>query len=262
MALVESTVVASVMTITLSDEERRNALSAQLCLEFMDAIDEAERNDKVRVVVVTNQGSVFCAGANLAERSNPDKSKVERKIEFSELFRRVAISPKPFVGRLNGHCVAGGVGLAAVMDISVAIDSAMFGFSEVRLGVTPAIISVVCLPKMRLADAKSAFLRGDRFPASRAVEMGLINKSVASDELDGEVKAIVNDLLAGEPNAIAAAKRLTYVVPAMTANNAFAYAAELSASFFNSDEAREGMAAFLEKRPASWVKKVSDESTK
>src|SRR5665213_2627877 len=102
MALIESTIVDSVMTITLSDEERRNALSARLCLEFMDAIDAAERNDKVRVVVVTNRGSVFCAGANLAERSNPDKSKVERKVEFSELFRRVAVSPKPFVGRLNG----------------------------------------------------------------------------------------------------------------------------------------------------------------
>ncbi|HEY5266998.1 MAG TPA: enoyl-CoA hydratase-related protein [Acidimicrobiales bacterium] len=261
MALIESTVVDSVMTITLCDEERRNALSAQLCLEFVDAIEEAERDANVRVVVVTNRGSVFCAGANLAERSNPDESEAVRKIEFSELFRRVAISPKPFVGRLNGHCVAGGVGLAAVMDISVAIDSAMFGFSEVRLGLTPAIISVVCLPKMRLAEAKSSFLRGDRFPASRAVEMGLINKSVASDELDDEVRAVVNDLLAGEPRAIAASKRLTYVVPTMTSDDAFAYAAELSASFFNSDEAREGMTAFFEKRTASWVKNVSHDAT-
>jgi len=261
MALIERTVVNGVMTVTLCDEERRNALSAQLCLEFVDAIDEAERNDNVRVVVVTNRGSVFCAGANLTERSNPDESDKVRKVPFSELIQRVAVSPKPFVGRLRGHCVAGGVGLAAVMDISVAIDSATFGFSEVRLGLTPAIISVVCMPKMRLADAKSAFLRGDRFPASRAVEMGLINQCVASDELDHVVGGIVNDLLAGEPNAIAATKRLTHVVPAMTSDDAFSYTAELSASFFNSDEAREGMAAFFEKRPASWVKKVSNEST-
>jgi methylglutaconyl-CoA hydratase len=255
MALVESTLSESVMTITLCDEEGHNALSAQLCLELMDAIERAERNDNVRVVLVTNRGSIFCAGANLADRSFALKAKSEPRVDFSDLLRRIQLSPLPFVGRLNGHCVAGGVGLAAAMDISVAIDSAKFGFSEVRVGVTPAIISVVCLPKMRPADARSAFLRGNRFPAARAVEMGLINKSVPSNELDDEIGAIVNDLLAGEPRAIALAKRLTYEVPTMTSDEAFVWATALSSDLFNSDEAREGIAAFLEKRPASWVKK-------
>jgi methylglutaconyl-CoA hydratase len=261
MALVENTVVESVMTITLCDEERRNALSVQLCSELLDAIDEAEDNDNVRVVVVTNRGTVFCAGANLAERSKVEEPVGERRVEFSELFRRISASPKPFVGRLNGHCVAGGVGLAAVMDISVAVDFAKFGFTEVRVGVAPAIISVVCLPKMRLGDARSAFLRGERFSAAEAVAMGLINKSVTSDELDHEIEAIVNDLLAGEPHAIAASKLLTNVVPTMSSDDAFVWAAALSQSFFATDEALEGMTAFLEKRPASWVRTVSKDTT-
>jgi methylglutaconyl-CoA hydratase len=155
--------------------------------------------------------------------------------------------------------VAGGVGLAAVMDISIAIDSARFGFSEVRLGVAPAIISVVCLPKMRLGDAQSAFLRGDRFSAVEAARMGLINKAVVPGELDREIDAVVNDLLAGEPHALAVAKQLTFTVPAMSEEEAFAWTAQLSAQLFQSNGAREGMTAFLEKRSASWVEKFPRE---
>lgn len=258
MELVESKIVERVMTITLCDEERRNALSEQLLRELLEAIDTAENDERVRVIVLTNRGTVFCAGANLAERSSDHRREGDaRSVELSELFQRIRRSPKPFVGRVAGHCVAGGVGLAAVMDISVAIDSAKFGFTEVRVGVAPAIISVVCLPKMRLADAQSAFLRGNRFPAEEAARIGLINKAVSPDEIDREVDAVVNDLLAGEPHALAAAKQLTFRVPTMSQEEAFAWTAQLSAGLFQSDEAREGMTAFLEKRPASWVEKIS-----
>jgi methylglutaconyl-CoA hydratase len=258
MTLIESTEREGVMTITLADEERRNALSAQLCVELVDAIDAAEANDDVRVVIVTNRGSVFCAGADLAERSSGNAPTGSRHVEFSEIFQRILNSPKPFVGRLNGHCVAGGVGLAAAMDISVAIESATFGFSEVRVGVAPSVISVVCLPKMRLGDAKAAFFRGNRFSASDAVAMGLINYSATTSELDHVINDVVNDLLAGEPHAIAAAKQLTNVVPSMSRDDAFVWAAALSQRLFSTDEAKEGMTAFLEKRPASWVTNVSD----
>jgi methylglutaconyl-CoA hydratase len=258
MGVVETEVANSVMTITLSDEERRNALSYQLLSELMDALDAAENDPRVRVIVLTNRGTTFCAGANLAERSSDHQRGVgARSVDLSELFRRIRLSPKPFVGRLAGHCVAGGVGLAAVMDISIAIDSAKFGFTEVRVGVAPAIISVVCLPKMRLADAQSAFLRGNRFSAEEAARIGLINKAVSSEEIDREIDAVVNDLLAGEPHALAAAKQLTFLVPAMSLEEAFAWTAQLSAELFQSDEAREGMTAFLEKRAASWVEKIS-----
>lgn len=262
MALIETEVQDGVMTITLSDEPRRNALSRQLLSEFVDAIDLAEDASGVRVVVVTNRGSVFCAGADLSERSSGASSGAEgRLVELSELFMRIRRSPLPFVGRINGHCVAGGVGLSAVMDISVALDTAMFGFTEVRVGVAPAMISVVCLPKMRLADASAAFLRGNRFSASEAARMGLINL-VANDEgIDADVLEIVNDLLAGEPHAIAAAKQLTVTVPLLEINEAFAWTTKLSQRLFASDEAREGMTAFLEKRPASWVPRAESGGT-
>jgi methylglutaconyl-CoA hydratase len=258
MRVVETEIAGSVMTITLSDEGRRNALSRQLLSELMDAIDAGENDPRVRVIVLTNRGTTFCAGANLAERSSePHREVGARSVELADLFRRIRRSPKPFVGRVAGHCVAGGVGLAAVMDISIAIDSAKFGFTEVRLGVAPAIISVVCLPKMRLADAQNAFLRGNRFSAEEAARIGLINSAVSPDEIDREIDAVVNDLLAGEPHALAAAKQLTFSVPAMSEEEAFAWTAQLSAELFQSNEAHEGMTAFLEKRPASWVEKLS-----
>ncbi len=257
MELITAETSDSVMTITLRDEARRNALSDQLVAELMNAVDQAESGDDVRVVVVTNQGSVFSAGANLAERliDRPPVSG-ERRYELNELLWRIRNSPKVFVGRIAGHCVAGGVGLAAAMDISVAIDSATFGFSEVRLGVAPAVISVVCLPKMRLADAQSAFLRGNRFSAGEAARMGLINEAVAADQIDAAIHAVLNDLLAGEPRALAAAKSLAANVPSMSEEEAFAWTAQLSSTLFQGDGAKEGMAAFFEKRPASWVTTV------
>ncbi len=252
MSVVETGVDGSVMTITLCDEERRNALSDEMISALMEAINVAERDSRVRVVILTNKGSVFCAGANLAERATTTPHENGR-FALPQLLQRVRVSPKPFVGRVAGHCVAGGVGLAAVTDVSVAIETATFGFSEVRIGVAPAIISVVCLAKMRRGDAQSAFLRGNRFSATEAANLGLINMAVAPESLDAEVEKVVNDLLAGEPNALAATKLLTASVPSMDDDEAFAWAADLSATLFTSDEAKEGMRAFLEKRPASWV---------
>ena len=251
MALVESSLAAGVLTVTLNDEPRRNALSSDLLVELVDILDAADADDAVRVVVLTNAGTVFCAGANLAQQSSGDSA--GRTVDMAEVFARFRLSPKPYVGRIAGHCVAGGMGLAAAMDISVAIDTAKFGFTEVRVGVAPAMISVLCLPKLREADARAAFLRGNRFPATEAARIGLINSAVPADQLDAAVDEIVADLLAGGPNAIAASKRLLAEVPEMDVADAFPWTQVLSADLFRSDEAKEGMTAFLEKRPASWV---------
>jgi len=260
--LIKVSASGGVLTITLDDVGRRNVLSRHMVLELLAAIDDAEKDSSVRVVVVTNEGTVFCAGADLAEASRGNSGQPSGSgADLSELLFRIVSSPKPFVGRLNGHCVAGGLGLAAAMDFSVAVSHAKFGFSEVRIGVAPAIISVVCLPKMRLADAKAAFLRGDRFLADEAVRIGLVNVAVAPDQLDSEVASVVNDFLAGEPSAMAVAKGLATPLSGPELREAFTKMAQLSADMFASEGAREGMAAFLEKRPASWVPHVTvDES--
>jgi enoyl-CoA hydratase/carnithine racemase len=230
MPLVETDLSGRVMTITLADEERRNSLSRQLTGELVAALDIADHDPAVRVVILTNKGTVFCAGANLADQSSADTTAVPgRDLDPRALFGRFRHSPKPYVGRIAGHCVAGGMGLAAALDISVAVDHATFGFTEVRIGVAPAMISVVCLPKMRPADARAAFLRGHRFRAAEAVRMGLIN------------------------SAVPAAKQLMVVVPGLPEDEAFEWTAALSARLFAGDEAREGITAYLEKRPASWI---------
>ncbi len=251
MGVVETDLAGGVLTVTLADEANRNALGGRLVEELLDALDAADADPAVRVVVLTNRGSVFCAGANLAERSYSYSPAAVR--DPAELFGRFARSPKPYVGRIAGHCIAGGMGLAAAMDIAIAADDARFGFTEVRIGVAPAVISVVCLPKLRPADARAAFLRGNRFSAGEAAEMGLIHAAVARDRLDDEVDAVIADLLAGSPAAIAASKRLLAEVQASPIDDAFRWTAELSAELFRSDEAREGMTAFLEKRTAAWV---------
>ena len=256
MPVTESRVADGVMTITLNDVDRRNAISRALLHELVELIDVVDSSPLVRVVVLTNVGNVFCAGANLAEFSSPGAPSGTGTIELSELFMRIRQSPKPWVGRINGHCMGGGVGLAAVMDISVAVDTAKFAFSEVRLGVAPAVISVVVLSKIRFADAQAHFLRGDRFGAARAADMGLINQSVGEEELDGAVTAIINDLLAGAPGALAVTKQLAMRVPNLSVDDAFAWTAQVSAERFASDEAREGMSAFFEKRTAQWVRRL------
>jgi methylglutaconyl-CoA hydratase len=250
MSLVTWATERGVRTLTLNDEARRNALSHDLVAELVALCDEADEDPTVRVIVITNAGTTFCAGANLSERAGGSPVGA---IDPTTLFGRFARSPKPYVGRIAGHCVAGGMGLAAALDITVARQSARFGFTEVRVGVAPAMISVVCLPKMRRSDAAAAFLRGHRFSASDAAAMGLITYAVPDDDLDATVDAVVADVLAGGPHALAAAKELLARVPAMGTVDAFSWTMDLSGRLFTSEEAREGMSAFLEKRPASWV---------
>ena len=241
-----------VMTATLVDVDNRNALGAALIGGLLDAVAAANADPDVRALVVTNEGSTFCAGANLKERSSASAKKAGSG-GFDELLEAIQTSPTPIVGRIAGHVVGGGNGLAAALDISIAAEDAKFGFSEVRLGVAPAIISVVCLPKMRHGEAMEAFLRGHRFPASRAAELGLINRAVPRDQLDAAVEEVLADLRKGGPTALGFAKSLVYRVPAMEQKEAFQWAGKLSAELFAGEEAAEGMKAFLGKRKPAWA---------
>lgn len=258
-----------VMTVTLSDVDNRNALGAGLVSGLMDAIDAANAAPDVRAVVVTNIGSTFCAGANLKERSAANtaaskKPKGEKSSSaspgggFEDLLYKVQASPTPIIGKIKGHVVGGGMGLAASLDISIAVDDVKFGFTEVRLGVAPAIISVVCLPKMRPGDAMEAFLRGNRFPSTRAAELGLINRAVPADQIDDEVESVLSDLRKGGPNALGFCKQLVREVPLMVQKDAFAWTAQLSGELFKGEEAAEGMKAFLQKRKPAWIESTDD----
>jgi len=246
-----------VTTVTLADVENRNALGGALVNGLHAAITSANSDDSVRAVVVTNEGNTFCAGANLKERSGQSAT-AAAAVSFEELLHTIQTSPTPVIGRINGHVVGGGNGLAAALDISIASEDVKFGFTEVRLGVAPAIISVVCLPKMRRGEALEAFMRGNRFPAAKAAELGLINRAVPAPALDDAVEEVLADLRRGGPNAIGFAKRLVYEVPAMGQKEAFDWTSRHSAELFAGEEAAEGMAAFLARRPAPWAPQGDD----
>lgn len=236
-----------VATITLDRPEERNALSGALMTSLGEHLQEAGGDPACRVVVLTNSGPAFCAGADLKGGGEPPR------FSLPELLTMILELEKPVIGRIAGHCMGGGVGLAAACDVSVVATGARFGFREVRVGVAPAIISVVCLPKMRAGDALELFLTGNQVSAERAVELGLVNFAVEEEELDAKVNELTDAILQGAPAALAAAKGLVHKVPQLSREDAFSFTAELSAELFSSAEAREGRAAFLEKRPPSWA---------
>jgi methylglutaconyl-CoA hydratase len=247
--------VRGVATITLNRPENRNALSMELVESLAAHLGEATADARVRVIVLTGAGTVFCAGADLKERRTVSggAESDDDLPTFVRVFQAIANSPQPVVAKLNGHAMAGGLGLACSCDIVIAPKRAQMGFTEVRIGVAPAIISVVCLPKLRTADAAELFLTGERISAIRAAEVGLVNKVVADDQVDAATEELVGKLLLGGPQALAATKQLLRRVPQMSADDAFRWTAKLSADLFASDEARSGMDAFGRKQPPPWV---------
>ena len=253
------TVSGGVGTITLNRPDNRNALSTELVESLRSHMDEAIADPAVRVIVLTGAGTVFCAGADLKERRTVSAATADDDLpSFIRIFQAIRNAPKPVVGKLNGAALAGGLGLACSCDITIAPERAMFGFTEVRIGVAPAIISVVCLPKLRPADAAELFLTGERVSAKEAARVGLINRAVADDALDAETDAIVAKLLLGGPKAMAASKNLLTAVPAFTnEEDAFRWTAKLSGELFASAEAAEGMGAFAAKRTPNWDSFVS-----
>ena len=246
------TVRAGVATITMDQPATRNALTPELLRGLVEGIGRAEADAAVRVVVLTHTGPVWCAGADLRPRAAgaPIGPGVG---ELPAVLEAIARSPLPFVARLTGPALGGGVGLAAVCDISVASAEVMVGFTEVRLGVVPAVVSVVCLARMRRGDALELFLTGERVPAARAVVAGLLTASVPAGDLDATVDRYVTMLCAGGPAALAASKALVHHDRDPSVVAEYGAMAALSAATFATDEAVEGRAAFRERRPAAWV---------
>ncbi len=236
--------------ITLNQPERRNALSDAIIEGLLAHLRAAIDDTAVRVIVLTGAGTSFCAGADL--KSGGMRSTDENN-PFVQILKMIWNSPKPVIGRINGHAFGGGVGLAAACDLTVAADSANFSFSEVRIGVIPAMISVVVLPKLGIQNAMWLFLTGERFDARRAVEVGLVHRAVPAEQLDATVEEAIGMIRLGGPNAIAAAKQLVRQVPYLSMDEGFRHTSGIIGKLFASPEAAEGMLAFVEKRKPNWV---------
>ncbi len=240
-----------VATVALDSPHNRNALSTRLVEELHAALTRARDDDAVRVLVLTATGPVFCAGADLKEQRAPDAA--PPRASLPDVLTALWDSPKPVVARVNGPTRAGGIGLVAACDIAVAPQEATFGFSEVRIGVVPAIIAVTCLRRIEPRAAEEYFLTGETFDAERARQIGLLNRAVPPDELDQTVEHYVDMLLRGAPEALAIAKDLVRTVPTHTVEEGLRRMSELSAQRFASAEGREGISAFTEKRDPVWV---------
>lgn len=250
--LVHLTLDDGIATITLDSPHNRNALSTQLRRELRAHLGTAIADDAVRVVVLAHTGPVFCSGMDLKE-SRSAGSEDQGVHEFPEILQEIWTCPKPVVAQLGGPARAGGVGIAAACDIAVAADSATFAFSEVRIGVVPAVISVTVLPRLRTRPAHELFLTGETFDARRAAEIGLINSAVPAEQLTTEVARYTDMLAMGGPNALAATKDMLTSSRPDAMGQAFEHMLELSAEHFAGAEGQEGMRSFAEKRKPDWV---------
>lgn len=250
--LVHYEVRRGIATITLDSPHNRNALSAQLRGELIAHLKAATGDDGVRVIVLSHTGTVFCSGMDLKEAGGASANQ-QGVNEFPAILEQIWTSPKPVVARLAGPARAGGVGIVAACDIAVAVDSATFAFSEVRIGVVPAVISVTVLPRLLPRAAHELFLTGEAFDAHRATAIGLINSAVPADGLDAEVQRYSDMLALGAPNALAATKQMLRQPRPTNLPEVFADMLELSAHHFGGPEGQEGIAAFVQKRKPSWV---------
>src|SRR4051794_16537403 len=238
--LVHLSVDRGLATLTLDSPHNRNALSAQLRNELHAHLSTALADDAVRVVVLSHAGSVFCSGMDLKEASSGSLAGAQiSAAEFPQILEAIWTSPKPVVARLAGPARAGGLGLVAACDIALAADTVTFAFTEVRIGVVPAIISVTVLPRLLPRAAHELYLTGEKFDAARAAQIGLISAAVPADRLDAEVGRYTDMLALGGPNALAATKQLLRAPRAMSMTDELAAMGELSARHFGSDEGRE-----------------------
>jgi methylglutaconyl-CoA hydratase len=235
----------ALLRVTLARPERRNAFDAATIAELTEAFADV---GEARAVVLAGEGPSFCAGADIEwQRASIDLSydeNVEDALRLHRMLETIDACPAPVVARVHGHALGGGSGLAAAADVTIAAPDAVFGFSEVRLGIVPAVISPIVLARIGAGAARRYFLTGERFDAETALRIGLVHE--VAEELDAAVDAVVAALLDGGPEAVRAAKQLVRERPAGRAT------AELAARLRSGAEGQEGLRAFLEKRPPAW----------
>ena len=243
MTLIGRTRARGVETLGLDSPANRNALSSALVGELSDALTDCAKDNDVRAIVLTHTGNTFCAGADLRDPPHPDA--------LVALLRQIVELPKPVLARVTGHVRAGGLGLLAACDITAASKEATFAFTEVRIGVAPAVISLPLLPRTDPRPLARYYLTGERFDATEAARIGLL--TTAGDDVDATLAPILDGLRRAAPQGLAETKQLLTAKVLETFDRDAADLTALSARLFASPQAREGMTAFLERRDPTWV---------
>ncbi|MDL2080621.1 enoyl-CoA hydratase family protein [Streptomyces sp. GXMU-J15] len=243
MSLIGRARARGVETLSLDSPANRNALSAALVGELADALTDCAKDPGVRAVVLTHTGNTFSAGADLRDPPHPDA--------LVALLKQIVELPRPVVARVTGHVRAGGLGLLAACDIGAASHTASFAFTEVRIGVAPAVISLPLLPRTDPRALARYYLTGERFDAAEAARIGLL--TAAGDDVDAVLEPVLDGLRRSAPEALAETKRLLTARVLESFDRDAAELTALSARLFASPQAREGMTAFLERRDPPWV---------
>lgn len=246
-----------VRTLTLNRPERHNALNAELIGELIAALDECNSDVTVRVVVITGAGASFSSGADLewmrASINHDEADNRKDAMQLAMLMRTLSELQKPTIARVNGSSYGGGLGLIACCDIAIATLNAQFAFTEVRLGLVPAVISPYILMSIGPRHARRLFLTAEQFSSSEALDFQLMHQVVADEQLDQAIDKTIHQLLKAGPEAIKACKRL---IPRLSSDEIDSELVALIAALRASSEGQEGLTAFLEKRKPNWIKEL------
>jgi len=253
---IKTTTEEKVVTIFLSRPELHNAMNEKLMKELTSCFKELSKNENIRIIVLTGQGKSFCAGADLNWMKKMVNYSREENIEDSklltELYESIYNCSKPVIARVNGHAFGGGIGLFAACDIVIAAQGCKFAFSEVKLGIIPAVISTYVGRRINISTMQRLFLTGERFDSEYAKEIGLVDFVVSREDIDNEIKKYVDLLLSSGPNAIKEVKTLLNRYEKMSIEEYKKFTIEKISELRVSKEGQEGINAFLEKRKTNW----------
>jgi methylglutaconyl-CoA hydratase len=244
-----------IATITLNRPDKRNAISTQMIAELQTALDEIEKK-KVRVVIITGAGSAFCAGMDLEmlasiARQSPQENQDDSK-RMAKFFRRVWSFPRPMIAAVNGHALAGGCGIATLCDFTISVPEAKFGYTEVKIGFLPAIVSVFLTRQIGDKRARDLLLTGRLIEAKEAQQLGLVNELVEADKLLSRAAELADQLVAVSPGSVTRAKRLLVCAEAAGIDDDLERAVLENARIRCTPDFKEGIASFLEKRKPIW----------
>lgn len=246
-----------VLHVRLNRPDVRNAFNGAVVSELSTAFRAIDNDADVHVVVLSGKGKSFSAGADLAwmkEQAELPAAENERSAaEMAHMFLDIAHCSKPVVARIHGHALGGGSGLTAAVDCAIATENTVFGLTEVKLGIVPAVISPFVVQKIGVGCARTLFLTGERFDGREAQRIGLVHRAVPADSLDYEIERVVDELLTSGPRAVASAKGLVRAIRGKSLEEAIPITSRWIAELRATPEAKEGMSAFLEKRKASWI---------